>query len=269
MSKEVNFFIPEYVSGKEKFYRYMDTLISHKSDSKTECILFILISYTQLISGFFSEQIGILKNNENPDNYLMLLQSVIRVRDLFINSFNVYSIILYIFFFLLIILTIIFLYRLKQTGRVAQYSISEIILNFGIKIFIYVLYQPILDFCLSLLCFGDTNPNFEDGKVTCSISDNMILFVVMILTFFYTIFLGLFFALYYNESFLLSNSPMSRVTTNYELYLNINAIIFSIILNFSYSIGSIVFLLYNTIMSLVLLNYYISSWPFYDSTISY
>ena len=269
MSKEVNFFIPEYVSGEEKFYRYMDNLISHKSDSKTECILFILISYTQLISGFFSEQIGILKNNENPDNYLMLLQSVIRVRDLFIDSFNVYSIILYIFFFLLIILTIIFVYRLKQTGRVAQYSLSEIILNFGIKIFIYVLYQPILDFCLSLLCFGDTNPNFEDGKVTCSISDNMILFVVMILTFFYTIFLGLFFALFYNESFLLSNSPMSRVTTNYELYLNINAIIFSIILNFSYSIGSIVFLLYNTIMSLVLLNYYISSRPFYDSTISY
>ena len=98
MSKEINFFIPEYVNGKEKFYRYMDTLISHKSDSKTECILFILISYTQLISGFFSEQIGILKNNENPDNYLMLLQSVIRVRDLFINSFQVYSILLYIFF---------------------------------------------------------------------------------------------------------------------------------------------------------------------------
>ena len=269
MSKEVNFFIPEYVNGKEKFYRYMDTLISHKSDSKTECILFILISYTQLISGFFSEQIGILKNNENPDNYLMLLQSVIRVRDLFINSFQVYSILLYIFFVILIILTIIFVYRMKQTGRVAQYSISETILNFSIKIFIYVLYQPILDFCLSLLCFGDTNPNFQDGNVTCSISDNIILFMVIILTLFYTIFLGLFFSLYYNESFLLSNSPMSRITTNYELYLNINAIVFSIILNFSYSIGSIVFLLYNTVMSFVLLNYFISSRPFYDSTISY
>ena len=53
MSKEVNFFTPEYVNRKVKFYRYMDTLISHKTDSKTECILFIIISYTQLISGFF------------------------------------------------------------------------------------------------------------------------------------------------------------------------------------------------------------------------
>ena len=269
MSKEINFFIPEYVSNKEKFYRYMDTLITHKSDSKTECILFITISYTQLISGFFSEQVGILKNEENPDNYLMLLQSVIRVRDLFINSFNVYSYLLYIFFIILTVLTIIFIYRMRQTGRVAQYSISETILNFSIKVFIFVLYQPILDFCLSLLCFGNNNPNFQDESVTCSINDNIILFIVMILTFFYSIFLGIFFALFYNESFLLSNSPMSRITTNYELYLIINAAIFSIILNFTYSIGSIVFLLYNTIMSFVLLNYYLSSRPFYDSTISY
>ena len=269
MSKEVNFFIPEYVSGKVKFYRYMDTLITHKSDSKTECILFIIISYTQLISGFFSEQVGILKNEETPDDYLMLLQRVIRVRDLFINSFQVYSILLYVFFIILIALTIMFIYKMRQTGRVAQYSISESILNFSIKVFLFVLYQPILDFCLSLLCFGSNNPNFEDDKVTCSITENFVLFVVMILTFFYSIFLAIFFSMYYNESFLLSNSPMSRITTNYELYLNINAVIFSIILNFSYDIGSIVFLLYNTIMSFVLLNYYLSSRPFYDSTISY
>ena len=126
---------------------------------------------------------------------------------------------------------------MRQTGRVAQYSISETILNFSIKIFLYVLYQPILDFCLSLLCFGDHNPNFEDDSVTCSIADNIILFIIMILTFFYSIFLAMFFSFYYNESFLLSNSPMSRITTNYELYLNINAMIFSVILNFSYSIS--------------------------------
>ena len=269
MSKEVNFFIPEYVSEKVKFYRYMDTLISHKSDSKTECILFIIISYTQLISGFFSEQIGILKNEENPDNYLMLLQRVIRVRDLFVDSFSVYSILLYVFFIILIVLTISFIYGMRQTGRVAHYSINEIILNFSIKTFIYILYQPILDFCLSLLCFDKKNPNFADDSVTCSITDKIFLFIIMILVFFYSIFLGIFFSLYYNESFLLSNSPMSRVTTNYELYLNINAVIFSIILNFSYSMGSIVFLLYNTIMSFVLLNYFLSSRPFYDSTISY
>jgi hypothetical protein len=113
--------------------------------------------------------------------------------------------------------------------KIGNLSLLLAILNFSIKVFIYVLYQAILDFCLSLLCFGDKNPNFEDDSVTCNISDNIILFIIMIITFFYSIFLAIFFSFYYNESFLLSNSPMSRITTNYELYLNINAMIFSII----------------------------------------
>ena len=268
MSKEVNFFIPEHVSSKTKFYRYMDTLISHKSDSKTECILLITISYIQLISGFFCQQVEILKDEEAPDNYFILLQRVIRIHDLFSNSFQIYSILLYIIFILLLILTILFLYRVRQTGKVAAYSFYESIINFFLKIFLYILYQPILDFCLSLICLEDKNPHFSDEKAQCNV-DNIFLFIIMLLIFLYTIFLALFLSLYYNESFLLSNSPMSRVNTNYELYLNINAFIFSIILNFTYSIGNIIFILYNTVMSLVLLNYYISSRPFYDTTISY
>jgi len=268
MSKEVNFFIPEYVSRKTKFYRYMDTLISHKSDSKTECILLITISYIQLISGFFCKQVEILKEEESPDNYFILLQRVIRIHDLFSDSFEIYTILLYIIFIILIILSVLFFHRVRQTGKVATYSFSETMINFFLKIFLYVLYQPILDFCLSLLCMDDTNPHFSDESAKCNV-DNIFLFIIMILIFLYTIFLALFLSLYYNECFLLSNSPMSRVNTNYELYLNINAFIFSIILNFTYNIGNIIFILYNTIMSLVLLNYYISTRPFYDYTISY
>ena len=268
MSKEVSFFIPENVSNKIKFYRYMDVLISHKSDSKTECILLITISYIQLISGFFCKQVNILKDDESPDNYLILLQRVIRIHDLFSDSFQIYSILLYIIFILLIILTFLFLQRVRQTGKVASYSFYEIIINFFLKIFLYILYQPILDFCLSLLCLGDKNPHFSDESAKCNV-DDIFLFIVMILIFLYTIFLAIFFSLFYNESFLLSNSPMSRINTNYELYLNINAFIFSIILNFTHSIGNIIFILYNTIMSLVLLNYYLTTRPFYDTTISY
>ena len=268
MSKEVNFFIPEYVSNKIKFYRYMDALISHKSDSKTECILLITISYIQLISGFFCKQVNILKDEESPDNYFILLQRVIRIHDLFSDSFQIYTILLYIIFILLIILTFLFLHRVRQTGKVASYSFYEIIINFFLKIFLYILYQPILDFCLSLLCLEDKNPHFSDESAKCNV-DNIFLFIIMILIFLYTIFLAIFLSLFYNESFLLSNSPMSRINTNYELYLNINAFIFSIILNFTYSIGNIIFILYNTIMSLVLLNYYLTTRPFYDTTISY
>ena len=268
MSKEVSFFTPEHVSNKIKFYRYMDTLISHKSDSKTECILLITISYIQLISGFFCKQVNILKDEESPDNYFILLQRVIRIHDLFSDSFQIYTILLYIIFILLIFLSFLFLHRVRQTGKVASYSFYEIIINFFFFFFLYILYQPILDFCLSLLCLEDKNPHFSDESAKCNV-DNIFLFIIMILIFLYTIFLAIFLSLYYNESFLLSNSPMSRVNTNYELYLNINAFIFSIILNFTYSIGNIIFILYNTIMSLVLLNYFLNTRPFYDSTISY
>ena len=208
MSKEVNFFIPEYVSRKTKFYRYMDTLISHKSDSKTECILLITISYIQLISGFFCKQVEILKEEESPDNYFILLQRVIRIHDLFSDSFEIYTILLYIIFIILIILSVLFFHRVRQTGKVATYSFSESMINFFLKIFLYVLYQPILDFCLSLLCMDDTNPHFSDESAKCNV-DNIFLFIIMILIFLYTIFLALFLSLYYNECFLLSNSPMS------------------------------------------------------------
>ena len=209
MSKEVSFFTPEHVSNKIKFYRYMDTLISHKSDSKTECILLITISYIQLISGFFCKQVNILKDEESPDNYFILLQRVIRIHDLFSDSFQIYTILLYIIFILLIFLSFLFLHRVRQTGKVASYSFYEIIINFFLKIFLYILYQPILDFCLSLLCLEDKNPHFSDESAKCNV-DNIFLFIIMILIFLYTIFLAIFLSLYYNESFLLSNSPMSR-----------------------------------------------------------
>ena len=150
MSKEVEFYEKNEVDYKTKFFRYMDSLVSHKTFSRIESIIFISISYLQLISGFFSEQVEILVKDEVPDNYLMLFQKVIRIRDLFQNSFNTYTLIMYILFIMLIILTFLFIYRMRQTQKVIFYSISENIINFFLKIFIYILYQPILDFCLIL-----------------------------------------------------------------------------------------------------------------------
>ena len=162
MSKEVEYYEKNEVDYKTKFFRYMDSLVSHKTFSRIESIIFISISYLQLISGFFSEQVEILVKDEVPDNYLMLFQKVIRIRDLFQNSFNTYTLIMYILFIMLVILTFLFIYRMRQTQKVIFYSISENIINFFLKIFIYILYQPILDFCLSLFCFGNQNKNFSD-----------------------------------------------------------------------------------------------------------
>ena len=270
MSKEIEFYDKKSINEKTKFYRYMDSLVSHKTFSRIESIMMIIIFYTQLITGFFSQQVGILKEDIIPDKYLMLLQKIIRIRDLFESSYNVFCVILVLLFIFLIIFTILFIIGVKKTGKVIFYSVNEVILNFCLKIFIYVLYQPILDFCLSLICFGDLNPNFsKEQNIKCNLSDKIPFLIIMLLSFFYTIFLGIFLAVFYNESFMLSNSFMSRITTKYELYMNVNCVFFSIILSFSYNLGGIIFILYNLILSIVLLKLYLDEHPFYDPTTSF
>ena len=227
MSKEIEFYERNEIDNKTKFFRYMDSLVSHKTFSRIEAILMVTIYYSQLISGFFSVQVGILKDDILPDKYLMLLQKIIRIRDLFENSYNAYSFILLILFSVLVLITIVFIYRMKKTGKVIFYSVSEVTINFFLKLFFYVLYQPTLDFCLSLICFGEDNPNFsKEQNIKCDLSDKIHLLIIMLLSFFYTIFLEIFLSLFYNESFMLSNSVMSRVITKYELYMNVNSVFF-------------------------------------------
>ena len=241
----------------------MDSLVTNKSSTRIECTILIIIYYTQLISGFFSEQVGILNDDVVPDNYLTQLQTVIRIRDLFKSSYSTHETIMYFLFFILIVLTLIFFIRLHSTQKSIFYSYCEIVLNFSLKFFVYVFFQPILDFCLSLLCFGDKNPNF-DGDIKCDLSDKIPLTIIMLLIFFYTVFLGIFLSLYYNESFMLSNNPMSRISTKYELYNTINMIFFSILLTYTYNLGPLIFILYNLVLSLVLLRFYLELHPYYD-----
>ena len=263
MSKEVEFYEKDIIDYKTKFYRYMDSLVTNKSSTRIECTILIIIYYTQLISGFFSEQVGILNDDVVPDNYLTQLQTVIRIRDLFKSSYSTHETIMYFLFFILIVLTLIFFIRLHSTQKSIFYSYCEIVLNFSLKFFVYVFFQPILDFCLSLLCFGDKNPNF-DGDIKCDLSDKIPLTIIMLLIFFYTVFLGIFLSLYYNESFMLSNNPMSRISTKYELYNTINMIFFSILLTYTYNLGPLIFILYNLVLSLVLLRFYLELHPYYD-----
>ena len=268
MSKEVEFYEKNTVDLKTRFYRYMDSLVTHKSISKIESLLYIIIHYTQLISGFFSEQVNLMDNKLMPDNYLSQLQTIIRIRDLFKSSFHTYELIMYFLFIIIIILSLLFAYRMYYTGKTIFYSYSEIVLNFSLKIFVYVLFQPILDFCLSLLCFSDKNPNF-DKDITCNLVDKIFLTIVMLITFISTIAIGIFLSIYYNESFMLSNNPLSRISTKYELYNTINMIIFSIVLTYTYNLGPLIFILYNLVLSFVLLRFYLKLQPYYDQFINF
>jgi hypothetical protein len=75
---------------------------------------------------------------------------------------------------------------MKKTGKVIFYSVSEVSINFFLKIFFYVLYQPTLDFCLSLICFGEDNPNFsKEQNLKFDLFGKNPLLIIMLLSFFY------------------------------------------------------------------------------------
>ena len=59
MSKEFKLFERESVTFSEKFYILMDLLISNQASSRAECVIFMGIYYLQILTGFFSEQVGI------------------------------------------------------------------------------------------------------------------------------------------------------------------------------------------------------------------
>ena len=60
MAKDIMLFNKDELTYNQKFYRLMDLLITKQAESLGESILFLTIFYLQILSSFFSEQIGIL-----------------------------------------------------------------------------------------------------------------------------------------------------------------------------------------------------------------
>ena len=70
MSKEISLFQKDSLSFGEKFFVLVDLLLSNQNPSRMECLIFIGISYIQLISGFFAYQIEVFEiNKSKSDKY--------------------------------------------------------------------------------------------------------------------------------------------------------------------------------------------------------
>ena len=108
MSSKFSLFLKEKLTFTEKFYILMDLLISNQNPSRIESIMFIGIYHIQIISGFFSQQIGIFKKDKyNTEKILYYIQKISRFKDILINKYSNYKIFI-LFFLILIILFIIY-----------------------------------------------------------------------------------------------------------------------------------------------------------------
>ena len=96
MSKEL--FQKVTLTLAEKFYVLMDLLLSNQNPSRMECIIFLGISYIHIISGFFAEQIECFEKKSKSDKILYYFQQILRFKDLFIDKYSEFKILIFSFF---------------------------------------------------------------------------------------------------------------------------------------------------------------------------
>ena len=265
MSTNLHLFQKEILTFKEKFYILMDLLISNQNPSRIESIMFIGIYHIQIISGFFSQQIGIFKKDKyNTDKILYYIQKISRFKDILINKYSNYRI--FIFFFLILIFLFIIYFSIicSKIKQNSFYSYHESIINYLIKVFNYICFNIILDLIFLNFCFGNNNNNPFFENISCNIKDHLDISLISIFLFIVIVFVELFIQFFYCDSIYTSISFYSRINSNYELFLCLNSICYSFLLIQINFFSKELFLIYNITTSTLLFKFYLKNYIYYD-----
>ena len=71
MSKEIYLFSKDDISIKDRFYLLMNLLISNQTNSRLDSILFLGIFFLQIITGFFSDDIGVFNKQRSTSDKIL------------------------------------------------------------------------------------------------------------------------------------------------------------------------------------------------------
>ena len=268
MKKEIILFQKDELTFKYKFYTLMDILISNQASSRFEAFLLMGIFYLQIISSFFSEKIEVFDSeNAISDRVLNYIQKIFRIKGLFQNNKKNLTILKYILFIILILAIIHFIISCNITSRKSFYSWNNRLINYYIKIFIYIGYNIIFDISFSYLYFGSNNLN---SNFTTDYSPKNYMEQVCLSIFFIIISLCIyiFISIYYNDSFYLSNSFYAKMTCNYDIFWGFNCLVVSLLSSQAKFISKEIFLLYNLIISIIFFTYYLKHYLYYDKYIN-
>jgi hypothetical protein len=171
MSEKINFFTNKNnLTFKDKFFYFMNLLVSNPNNSRLESILFLSIFYIQILSIFFSETLGVLNKEDTMDEILIYIYNIIRGGEFYVNKKSKnYKIMV---FFLLIYLILLFIYSLLlliNIKRDTVYSFNFILVNFLYKFTVYILYNIVIDVFIVNLCFYKIEKNEFIIDYDCSI----------------------------------------------------------------------------------------------------
>ena len=267
-NQEIKLFIQDEPTLKERFLILMNLLVNNQSESRLESILFFSIFYLQTITGFFSFQTGIFNSEKyTSDNILMNAQKIFRLKEVVMNNKNDFELLIYIFVFIIFFVTCYFIIVLFKTDRNSLYTTKFYITNIIIKFTYYILYNIILDFFSTLLCFGEEN-NLVIKDYSCSIGDHIIIFIIASIATLYVIFIVLFLQTYYIDAFYLSDNYYAQMSTKYNILMALNSILFSVMKSLIKKITNDIFLIVNFSVGIYLFYFYYQHIIFYDTIIN-
>ena len=248
----------------------MNLLLSKQTDTRLEAVFYIMVFYLQVLSSFYSEKLGVFsEKNGKSDLILIYIKKIIRLKDLFANYYSYYAYAKIFFYVLIPVCILHFLISCYYTNRYSFYSYNNMIINIYINCFIYILYNILCDFFLSGFCLGNDDYNDNFKNVSC---DEHLNIIAIILTLLYTILIAvlyIFINIFYTDSFFLTDSFLSKMSCNYDSYWGINCLVISLLSVQIKYLRKEAFLIYNLIMSLILLIYFINHYLYYDKYINY
>ena len=265
MSSKFSLFLKEKLTFTEKFYILMDLLISNQSPSRIESLIFIGIYYIQIISGFFSKEIGVFKKDKfNSDKILYNIQKISRFKDILLNDYSHYELFIIFIFIIIILFIIYFLIICSKIKQNSFYSYNERIINYFIKVFDYVFFNILLDLIFINFCFGknDNNPFFEN--LSCNLNEHLRTNFISFFLLIFTIILKFCIQFFYCDSIYLSMSFYSRINCNYEIFLSLNSICYSFLLIQIKYITKEIFIIYNLIISSLFFKFFLTNYLYYD-----
>ena len=249
----------------ERYIILSDIFVSNQGNSRIEILLYLSIFYLQIICGFFSPQLGILKSNNEIDNFLIHIEKLMRIKNFFRNDYNNYKIIGYTLFIFFIVSAIYFLILIKMTNRQSFFDFKKKIFVYSHKVFKYIAFNIILDMSFAKFCFKG-NKNHIILEASCSLKDEILVNFVYLFCFFYSVIMNFIAQIFYNDFLHLSNSYLSKSSSSYDFIMAIHLIIYSFILN-QYYLSKYIFLIYNFISSLFFYYYYIHVHLYYEKSV--
>ena len=268
MPKEIIFFSGKNFSIKNNFFQLMNQLITSHSSSLIEAITTNAVNHIQILSSFFSKRIGIFEPDKYKSDYILfIIEKIFRIKDLFINNYLGLQILNCIILIILLFFSSYFFIKVYQTN-LYYYKFSINVLNWFIKIFLFFLYNICLDVSFSQMCFGKNrhNPNFNE-KILC-FGENKFMIIIPILTIILSFIIHQILRLYYYETLFISDFFFAKLNSYYDIFMDFNYFINSILLIQSDFLSKKFFLYYNLIFSIFIFWYYINNYIYYNTYIN-